>query len=300
MIRRYKNGNVYVAIDDETGTKSRLTLDDEFQPKFAECCDVHISDMCDNGCEYCYAGCTLSGKHGNFDWPFLNTLHPHTEMALNLQCPVPPKVLGLLKKLKEKQIIVNVTINQNHFMRDQFRELVKQLQDDGFIYGVGISITDLNSRLITLSHELKNVIFHVINGIVKVGELFDLGEMGEKVLVLGYKDMGRGHDAYITRHDETVKRMNDLAENIGTIIRKFNVISFDNLALEQLNIKKHLTDDDWDRFYQGDDGSHTFFINLVDGTFGLNSLTTKEERMEISNKSIDEMFEEVKKWQKEV
>ena len=94
--------------------------------------------------------------------------------------------------------------------------------------------------------------------------------------------------------------MSELANNLRGIIKGnwCPVLSFDNLALEQLPVRNILTANEWDEMYQGDDGTSTFFINLVDGTFGINSLTTKEERVEIGDKSIDEMFKEVKKWKK--
>ena len=76
----------------------------------------------------------------------------------------------------------------------------------------------------------------------------------------------------------------------------FDTIAFDNLALDQMNLKRFLTKEEWERFYQGDDGTSTFFINLVDETFGINSLTTKEQRKPIGDKSIDEMFREVREW----
>ena len=40
-------------------------------------------------------------------------------------------------------------------------------------------------------------------------------------------------------------------------------MSFDNLALKQLNIKQYLTDEEWDRFYCGTDGAFTMYIDAV-------------------------------------
>ena len=79
----YKNGNYVVCISDD-GTKIRSTKDDEFIPDFAENCDVKITDKCDGRCPFCYEGCTENGKHADlFSYKFIETLHPHTELALN-------------------------------------------------------------------------------------------------------------------------------------------------------------------------------------------------------------------------
>jgi len=295
----YINGNVKVTIDLATGTKIRETEDDEFRPDFAECCDVHISDLCDNGCEFCYAGCSLDGEFGELiNWKFFDTLHPYTEMAINLQDPMPNDILVFLEKMKEKKIIVNVTVNQNHFMRSMFRNDLELFQKLGLIKGIGISLTNPTDEFIRLTKDFKNVVIHVINGIVTTEQLRKLAYHGMKILILGYKNIGRGssyvEDPEVATHVRNRKGF--LYWNIKFILENgwFDTVAFDNLALDQLNMRRILTKEQWEEFYMGDDGTSTFFINLVDGTFGKNSLTTKEERMPIGDKSIDEMFEIVK------
>ena len=72
----------------------------------------------------------------------------------------------------------------------------------------------------------------------------------------------------------------------------FDIVSFDNLALEQLNVKRLLSSEEWNNFYMGDDGKFTFYIDLVKGEFAKNSLS--QERFPIEDKSIDEMFNIIK------
>ena len=66
------------------------------------------------------------------------------------------------------------------------------------------------------------------------------------------------------------------------------MVSFDNLGLEQLDVRRLLTDEEWEQFYSGDDGTFTFFINMVDGYFAKNSLS--EIHYPIGDYSMDEMF----------
>ena len=71
----------------------------------------------------------------------------------------------------------------------------------------------------------------------------------------------------------------------------FNVVSFDNLAIKQLHVQEHMPKEQWDEFYMGDDGKYTFYVDMVDGTFGKNSLAT--ERYPIMD-NIDDMFAKVR------
>ena len=72
----------------------------------------------------------------------------------------------------------------------------------------------------------------------------------------------------------------------------FDVVSFDNLALEQLHMRDKLSDEDWEMFYAGDDGTVTFYIDLVNGTFARSSLS--EIHYPIGNKTVDEMFQVIR------
>jgi hypothetical protein len=55
---------------------------------------------------------------------------------------------------------------------------------------------------------------------------------------------------------------------VKKLFHEFEVVSFDNLALEQLNIKRFLTDEQWEVFNQGE---HSFYVNAVDQTFSPSS-----------------------------
>ena len=81
-----------------------------------------------------------------------------------------------------------------------------------------------------------------------------------------------------------------LHENLEEIINHFNVVSFDNLAIKQLAVKRLMSEEDWDEFYMGDDGNYTFYLDLVEGNFGKNSLAT--DRYPIMD-NIDDMFRKI-------
>ena len=92
----YKNGNTMTTIYDD-GTKTHFTMDDEFEFEFPESHDISISQCCDNGCEWCYYGCSPTGKHGKLTgWKFFDSMRPYTEIAINLQFPLHPDLESFL------------------------------------------------------------------------------------------------------------------------------------------------------------------------------------------------------------
>ena len=50
---KYKNGNYFVTIDLDTGTKVRSNDLDFFEPEYPESMDVKITNCCDMGCKFC-------------------------------------------------------------------------------------------------------------------------------------------------------------------------------------------------------------------------------------------------------
>ena len=285
----YNNGNYFVKIMSD-GTKIRETNDDEFIPSFAENCDMKITDKCDGGCPFCYEGCTPNGKHGDIlNYKFLDTLHPYTELAINGNDMSHPDLIPFLEKLKEKKIIANMTVNQIHFERHQ--SIIRGLVDRGLIYGLGISLNNPTENFISLVKQYPNAVIHVINGIVSPSDVGILADNGLKILILGYKMLRRGVNHYTTDHENIDCLQHWLKENLKEMIEHFNVISFDNLAIAQLDVKRLMGDEEWEEFYMGDDGNYTFYIDMVDGTFGKNSLAT--ERYPIMD-HVDDMFEKIK------
>jgi hypothetical protein len=287
----YKNGNYSVKILSD-GTKIRETNDNEFIPSFAENCDVKITDKCDGGCPFCYEGCTPNGRHGDIlNYKFLDTLHPYTELAINGNDLSHPDLVPFMHKMKEKKIILNMTVNQIHFERHF--GAIRSLIDDGLIYGLGVSLREPTDEFIEKITQIPNAVIHVINGVVSVHDLARLAGNNLKVLILGYKNLRRG----VSYYEQNDEGMNALQEDLDKylfpeIINNgwFKVVSFDNLAIKQLHVQKNLPEEQWEEFYMGDDGNYTFYIDMVDGTFGKNSLATV--RYPVMD-SIDDMFQKI-------
>lgn len=284
-IGRYKNGNYNVLIFDD-GTKIRETKEDKFQADFPECIDLKITDYCDIGCPYCHENSTKEGKHAILSQDFIDTLRPYTELAIGGGNPIShPNIIEFLKYLKKKKIIANITINQKHFEKDF--DFINKLIEEELVFGLGISVTNINDSFIEKAQKFPNTVLHIINGIVEIKELEKLYDKNLKILVLGYKEFRRGKSFY---SEKIEKNKEVVSKNILEILKKFKIVSFDNLALKQLEMETKLGKD-WNEFYMGDDGKFTMYIDLVNNQFASNSTSTNRYKI---LKNIDEMFKVVK------
>jgi hypothetical protein len=286
IIGKYINGNYTVTIFED-GTKIRMNNLDELVPQFSENCDVKITDRCSQGCPFCYEGCTKEGKHSNIlEQPWINSLHPFTELAINGNDLDHPDLETFLEFLKNKKVIANMTVNENQFITNY--QKIKDWLDKRLVWGIGISYK--TNRIIPYIKDIPNAVLHVINGIITEKDFKDLVGNNLKVLILGYKTKGRGL-GYVQENGEKINNnISWLHDNLEQLIPQFKVVSFDNLAINQLKVKRLLSEDEWSKFYMGDDGQYTFYIDAVNGTFSRNSTTAETERFDIGNKTVDEMF----------
>lgn len=289
----YRNGNFTTTLFSD-GTKIRETQEDNFIPDFAESMDIKITNQCDMGCPFCHENSTINGKHGDIlNERFINTLHPYQEVAIGGgDVTSHPDLIPFLQKLKERKIIANITVNQVHFIKKQ--ELIKQLIEEKLVYGLGVSLVNPTEEFITLIKQYPNVVIHVINGVLKPSDIAALENNNLKMLILGYKHLRRGNNYFDDKQTEIENNQKWLYDNLSDIINKFYVLSFDNLAIEQLNVKRLLPEDEWDEFYMGDDAEFTYYIDMVERKFAKNSTAPMDERYELMD-SVDEMFERIRK-----
>lgn len=295
VIGRYQNGNYTVTILSD-GTKIRENELDFFAPEKPESMDIKITNCCEMACPYCHENSTPDGIHGDIlNAPFLDTLLPYTELAIGGGNPLShPDLIPFLAELKKRKLIPNMTVNQHHFLKH--KDDLKKLCDAKLIYGLGVSLVSVTDELIDALKEFPNAVLHVINGIVHPIQLEALANKGFKILILGYKEFRRGDVMYKNQHSVINSCKTMLFNSLQKIINEgwFDVVSFDNLAIKQLDVKRLLTEEEWNEFYMGDDGSHTMYIDMVNREFAKSSTST--ERWPITN-DIKEMFDKVREVQ---
>lgn len=282
----YQNGNTTVSILRD-GTKIR-----EYKGEpvivFPESIDVKITDYCDMGCSYCHESSTTKGVHGNLALLLdkLKDLPAGVELAIGGGNPLShPNLIEFLCALKERGIIANITINQGHLKT--FQNLIQVLVAEDLVKGVGISVTSNNFKhLLPILKASSNVVYHVIAGVNDVAIMDKLISISVycKVLILGYKHFGFGVQYY---SDSVQANLKEWRKYLRGYIGKCTM-SFDNLAIEQLNVRKLFTTEGWNRFYMGDDFTFTMYIDAVKQEFAPTSRS--KNRASFSHYSLCEYF----------
>lgn len=269
----YKNGNYLVMLDLNDGSKTRVNNKDFLQPEFAESIDLKITNMCNMGCEQCHENSTIHGKHANIlKEEFLNTLHPHTELAIGGGNPLEhPQLESFLVKCRELCLVPSMTVHQVHFM--QQLEFLRTLRDNKLIYGLGVSVTKPTDELISALKEFPNAVVHLIAGYTPKWVFEELANKGLKILILGYKRFRRGKDLYDIDYVGIDYKLGQIYDLLPKMIDEgwYETISFDNLAINQLRPSRFMTDEEYSRFYMGDDAQFTYYIDAVERKFAKNS-----------------------------
>ncbi|MCR1959861.1 hypothetical protein CWE04_11430 [Thomasclavelia cocleata] len=293
LLRTYRNGNANIELYTD-GTRICQTEDKEFNFKMPMNMDIKVTNCCTFGCDMCHENSSPEGKHApleNFD--FINSWVSGSEAALGGGMLTSyPHLDELLEKLYKKGIVTNATFHQDEFVSNI--DKIKSWQEKGYLHGIGVSFIKESECLKEVYGEVENVVFHVIAGLVDYKELSYLinNFSNPKVLILGYKHFRRGNKLYEKNGVEIENRIIKLSRNIDWLFKNFKVVSFDNLALTQLNVRRWISDSAWDKFYQGEEGSSNMYVDAVEGKFARNSTSTK--RYKLTN-NIEEMFDVIKK-----
>lgn len=291
LLHTYKNGNCSIDLYSD-GTKIRTCAEKIPAPVFPESIDLKITDYCSEGCKFCHESCTKKGKHSDIriiKYLLNCNLPAGTEIAVGGGDPTShPHLEPLLEWMKCNDLIANLTVTNG--VATWKSRLIKTLQEYKLIYGLGVSYKNLkdihmDDQLTKLPYN-DNTVLHTIVGVTPPQDLLTHGK-GKKILVLGFKNYGRGKKMYAAAE----KKFGEWRYWISTIMKMVKVISFDNLAIEQLNIKDRITPSAWKSFYMGDEGQFTMYIDAVNNKYAVSSTS---ERHDIGRLTIKEMFKNVR------
>ncbi len=280
MEELYKNGTYWTTIDTGNGTK--YFTGDMSGPEFPDSIDLKITDYCPYGCSFCYENSGRTGREAS-----LETIKEIFEDLPKV--PIEVAVGGgaatshsrfreIIIYLFERGHIVNLTVNPQELL-----EIYKP--DLRLISGLGISVgSGIGLEKLSYPDGPKQIVWHTIAGITPVETILDLLWSNERVLVLGYKNMGR---AKTTR----IPRMQDLEIALKTWIHRnsLGTLAFDELAVQQLGIRGTLLEADWNKIWLGPEFSHTMFVDAVAGKFYPSS-TERESGVSAKTISITNYF----------
>lgn len=288
LLGAYTNGNYNVHIYDD-GTKIRCNNGNSLEPIFPESIDMKISNRCDRMCPYCHEQSVPNGKLANLNHSLLDSIRPYTELALGGGNVLEhPDLVPFLTRMRDHHVICNITLHQWHFLHSF--NFIKELVDANLIHGIGVSVnSNVTEVEMQLYQKIPNLVIHVIAGIVSMDILNKLANHDLNLLILGYKDFGRG-ESYLKHHSEINSKIQELEDNLDELRKHFKVISFDNLAIEQLHIRAHISSEKWEKYYMGNDGQFTMYVDLVNNEYAKSSTS---QRYFIYSKNIDKLFADI-------
>lgn len=275
---KYTNGNANIWLDLRDGTRiieypdhQDLTLDTPLN------IDIRVSTQCPYGyntvtqkstCAFCHESALVSGvecHYGILQQVLIDANLPRgTEIALGVN-EVTMDLIQFVKNLWKLGLIVNITMNERYITEFGDTGL---LELKPYIHGLGISYRSLQGCLSLPDWiaEYPHTVIHVINGIDNFDDVKELSVKYHKLLILGEKDFGfnRGKvDLDTPSHIEWKSKVMQLT-------KIFDVVSFDNLGLQQLEIRGKISVEEYETFYQGE---HSMYINAVEQYFAPSSRT---------------------------
>lgn len=288
---KYKNGNTNVTISSD-GTKIREFFGTP-KPIYPESIDLKITNYCDlfKKCQFCHEASNTKGEHANLsDYEFLLEQLPNgAELAIGGGNSLShPDLLSFLKKAKENNIICNLTVNERHVL--PYRGFLTSLIKEELVYGIGISfVGEFEESIEYLCDLSNNIVIHLIIGIHNVSDLSIVSKYTNKILILGYKHFRKGNTFYEKNSCGVDENIYQWYIGIPKYFHKM-ILSFDNLSIKQLELSRWFPKKSWDKFYMGDDGNFTMYIDAVNNKFSSNS--TSKKRFDVV-KDIKQIFSKV-------
>jgi hypothetical protein len=261
LVKSYRNGTYRVQINTETGSKYFFG-DDLSGPDFPDSIDLKITDHCLCGCPFCYEGSSPKGQHAStriIREIFSCLPEEPIEVAIGGGDPLDHIDLDeIIDFLTGRGHIVNMTVSAY--------DIGRNIPKSDKISGLGVSLGSLDPEHIPYIPEeskvWKQTVWHAIAGVTPLETVTELLDRGDRVLVLGYKNMGRGRREVIPD-----LRPYEIFFKSRIHSGKPGIMSFDELGVQQLRLSGTLMQNQWDLIWLGPEFSHSMFIDAVAGKF---------------------------------
>lgn len=272
ILHSYANGNTKVTLYS-SGTKER-----EYEgvpaPVHPDHLDIKITNWCDNPicAKFCHEKSNKEGKAGSLSSliNFLSPLPAGVELALGGGHTLShPSLLIFLTEAFKRGWVCNVTVNSYHLTKE--RELLDGLIRSGLVKGVGISYyPKFHNEVVDFCNMFNNAVVHTIAAITSPDSIKKLLHdiKAPKILILGYKHYGNGAE-FAAANAQINEKIKDWPIHLNNLVYetqkmdKETLLSFDNLAITQLKVRRFFGDKDWAAFYCGDDGQFSMYYDAV-------------------------------------
>ena len=297
--------NYKLYIDRNTGTKRREFFDGApRRAEYPDSIDLKITNHCDLAhiCQYCHESSTREGEHADPKYlsRLISVLKGGTEIAIGGGDPLSYPILGdILGDIfyNMSPLYPSITVNQLHLKR-YFNKL-DEFTDTGLIYGLGVSYRQdkFDGKTFDLIKDYPHTVWHFILGVHTVEDVKKVldWDPSAKILLLGYKNIGRGASFFDREVEENIQQW-------GWQIREFldeaGVVSFDTLALQQLNLKRFFSSQLWQQLFMGEEGQFSMYIDAVNQTAAKSSFSEEQvpfKENELSTNNLKQVFKQIKR-----
>ncbi len=301
LLGSYRNGNYNITIYDD-GTKVRETEGDSFIPSFAENINLKITEKPDISCPWYHdvikeeksnQAALMAENEIDTIHKYIKSLRPYTEVTISGNDLSNPEILALLVYLRKKKVISNIIVSQEHFVNNYHRLL--GWTERRLIRGLEVSLEDSEDiEFLRKIQSFQNSTIHIMSRVFSGDDLDNLDGKNLKIYIHGYnKDLDRSglSEQDLTYNEDWIK------EAIKTEFPDaFSSVSFDSLALSQLDIENILSEEGkekWNEFYIRPEEDFDLCIDVVNNVFY--SDRNINEKSPIEDKTADKMFRELRK-----
>lgn len=289
----YKNGNTLVKIESD-GTKYRYIPDNQVpRPEYPESIDLKITNSCDIGCPMCHEEAVPNGEHAELlDVPLIRSLLPGMELAIGGGNPMThPQLEDFLIQMQRRVILCSLTVHWKTFL--EHYQTLKDWTDLNMIRGLGVSINEtVPCEVMDKLEEFDNAVVHTIIGVADEPVFRQTMDRGFNILLLGYKNYGRGMIYRNQFSGDIFPRISWVKDHLDKFPSHYRAVSFDNLSVEQLELKSIMRPDAFQQVYMGEDGCFTMYVDLVKNEYAPSSVSPRKQ---IDSDDIRILFKNVRK-----
>lgn len=320
----YLNGNYMVTTggwNNNIIEKTALRANEPLISAFPDSIDLKITNRCMMACPWCHEESVSSGSW--FDptetfYKIKEGISPNVQIELAIgggdvfsDSSILLEFLKLIDSQTEwrPRITINWRSLLSTYTKQQESDIIEILS---YVDAIGLSIDSEDILSYTQLHPLiksefdwkdsksisentilgkllrtDSVVFHVIAGLLQPETFKHLLSCHHDILILGYKNWGRGKTIkpkYMSEYRELVKELLQESSARGNLTRSYyNSFGFDNLALEQLDVKSCINPYEWKNLYMGNEGTHSMYIDAVKREFAISSTSPDRESWNDTN-----------------
>jgi MoaA/NifB/PqqE/SkfB family radical SAM enzyme len=271
---------------------------------YPELIDIKITDFCTKGCEYCYQGSSPGGLHAKVDYSIFMALSDMKvfEVAIGGGEPLDhPGFVGILDGFKREGIVPNFSTKKLGWLRDPILSHQILKNTGSFAYSTQ-SIDELKSFASLMSaqginnrYSIKPTVHYVMgtaHGDYQFKAFLENAySLGVHVVLLGFKDMGRGqsfkngwHYAPYNYWLDVVQELRDTYKlprlSIDTALASEYSEGLDRAGVDQI-------------MYHTEEGKFSMYIDLVNGKMGPSSFCAEEELLDLKMTYSDNIKDQI-------